>query len=226
MRLITVTLLIGYLVLLLLVSQYEEEPSYLLYFQEQLQYEYQLQAFLPLKLLLVILISFGWIYATRWNQYDPALWMRSSVLSTALSRFVVLLEWSGLVSFVGTMLYLAVYRLYPYQVTVEEAMTLILSVQLFQFYYNSLCFWLDRVIQHLFGFVIPLLLYLIVLLQTEVLLASDSPFLAVNIIQVIIPDIAILESGYGFLFGAVMIVSVAFIWLVFGIWFVQKQDAI
>lgn len=226
MRLITVTVLMGYLGLLFLISQYEEEVSFLLYFEDLLSYEYQLQAFLSLKLLLVIMISFGWMYATRWNQYDPLLWIRSSVVTVSITRFLVLLEWSVLVGMVGTMMYLAVYQLYPYDIAVVAVVELVVSVLVFILYYNALCFLLERIIKHLFGLIIPVIFYLVVLLQTDVLLDTDKVYEPLDLIQIIVPDIAITDTGYGFLFGSIMVLSVGVLWTIIALLFVQKQDAI
>lgn len=127
---------------------------------------------------------------------------------------------------VGTFLYLAVYRLYPYDIAIEEVTTLLPAMLLFSLYYNALCFLLERLISHLFGLIIPVLLYLIVMLQSEVILDTTHRFTPMDIIQIVIPDIMIMELGYGFLFGATMVFSIALLWLVIGLLFVRKQDAI
>lgn len=226
MRIIAITIVICYLIYLFIISQYQDTRSQVLFHQEQLQYEYILQAFIPLKLLIVFLISFGWIYATRWNQYDVFLWSHSSVIWVSLSRYIVLVEWSGLIALGCSLLYMGVYMLYPYDVAITTWLQLIGSMVVFVVYYNSLCFLFERMITHLFGLLIPLLLFLMMMIQSDVNIHSNRLDTSFDWIQLFAPDIGITTDGFGFLFGVVMVMSLALFEVIIGLWFVQKQDAI
>lgn len=219
-------LIIGYLVIIFAISEYNQSDSELLINEDVLRFEYINQGMTILKVTMVFYIVFLWIYSTRWNQYDIYLMWRKNKLSIVYSRFIMLTLLSLFLGLSYILILNTVMLLYPYSIKFDMVITSILSMVLFILFYNSLCLLLERLIDHVIGLFLPLILYLVSMLIGNGQYPETIDIDGNQVIQFIAPDMLLKQNVFTFLYGELTIVILIILLLQTTYWTVSKQDAI
>lgn len=210
-----------YALFVALIGEYDEASGWLSFHAEMVRFDYVLHGFTVLKLMVVMAITIGWVYGTRWNDYDVFLLVRASALRVHLGRLVVLIEATGVFALAMFALFAAGWWLLPYPVDVTLWLRMALFLGLFTLYYNAMAFWLERLVRHPVGLFVPLLGYVLSLLFQDATVTPDVPLDASALPQLLWPD---LLWDHAFRFGAGMVFAIGLIWLQCTWRLIQRQD--
>jgi hypothetical protein len=190
---------------------------------EMIRFDYVLHGFTVLKLIVMMAITLGWVYGSRWNEYDVFLLLRSSPWKVHLSRAVVLWEMSLLLAFGLYALFVTGWLCLPYAIDVRLFVTMGISLAMFTWYYQAMALLFERMLRHPAGLFVPLFGYVVSLLFQDATVEPNAPLDPAALPQLLWPE---LIWEHGFRFGGWMVVAVGLIWLQVSWRVIQRQDAI
>lgn len=186
-------------------SEYKTGKSTILFQAELYNYEYVLQGFTVLKLLLLLYCVLLWIYANHITKYDVYLYSRYPHVKVFVSKFYVIVELSLVLSgFLGS-LFVLVWSLYPQALAYDVIFVFFVMICLFVVFYNMLFLLFSMVVKHLYGVFIPLLGYLISMITVDMNNNTVGGGLQVNYSHILFPDIVYYENRFMFMYGGLFV---------------------
>ncbi len=213
MKKVFVFLIIIYLFLLVVISEKDLPMSELLFYQDNYSWEYLYFSLNIMKLLIIIYITFLYLYATKWSKYDVYLLIRASKIKVQFSRYVLLLYYGLSLKTYFLVIFGLMYTLYPYELTYVFITKLWGFLFFFVFYYSTLFFFLEIMIKGIASLFIPLLGYLIQLLFFSIDGLTEQTFFS-DFIQLFVPDVTIRLGGIYTLYSPLILGSVSIVMLV------------
>jgi hypothetical protein len=101
-----------------------------------------------------------------------------------------------------------------------------IAVILIIVFYNSLLFFLERVVNNIVGLFIPILGYLLVLIVGSSTISDQEPFSIGTILQFLFPDFTMHQNEPRFYIGPYLLLSFAVFYFQAAIKTIQKQDSL
>jgi len=187
------------------MSEYKIGRSSLLFQEELYNFEYVLQGFTALKLILLSYMLFVWVYANFISKYDIYLYSRFSPFKVCSSKFLVLNLISFLMAGFLTVLFAFVWLLYPMALKTIIIVELFGYTILFVVLYNVLFFLFLVLFKHLYGLFIPLFGYLFSMISMDMNSLNVLGENGINYSQILFPDIVYHDNHFMFMYGGLFV---------------------
>lgn len=224
MRFILIAIILMMGSFLIAVSDYDSGTSMILIQEEAFQYDYLLQGFSVLKIVIILYSAFLWMYGTQINHYDVYLYTRYSHRRVFLSKWIAIQIIVLLLTGFLIVEYVLVWVLYPNALQEMMILELFGVLMIFTGYYNVLFWFFSTVIKHLYGNFIPIIGYILSMITVDINMKVDDQGIIAKCIQIIYPDIVYYDNHFRFMYGGLFVFCMTLIFSSLVIHIFQKND--